>query len=216
MLYIGRIVCIGMSKEGRLCAGYRVSSRSFPNRRAVLRENAVSIIPKPGFESDIQKSPYIAYNCARIVCGGQIAVLTNGSQTDPIAEKIDGGVPVRDALALVLSALDFEHDQYNTPRICAVADKRTSAGWLATVREDGLHARRMLLAPGKYFYVATYEENDPRNSQAGEFTAGSAEEACSFLLRGGVFAERANPITAVAAFADGRGFVLACEDMAGA
>jgi IMP cyclohydrolase len=213
MLYVGRIVCIALSKDGRLCAGYRVSSRSFPNRRAVAREGAVSIIPKPGHESDVEKNPYIAYNCAHVVCGGKVAVVTNGGQTDPVAQMIDGGTPVRDALAFVLSTLDYEHDQYNTPRICAVADARSNAGWLAVVREDGLHVRRMPLSPGTHFYVATYEENDPRDAHSGNFVPTTAEAACAFLLRGGVFAERANPVTAVAAFASDSGFALAIEDM---
>ncbi|HRI89586.1 MAG TPA: IMP cyclohydrolase, partial [Candidatus Hydrogenedentes bacterium] len=45
MLYVGRIVAVGITPSGRVSAGYRVSSRSFPNRRAVERDNAVSIIP---------------------------------------------------------------------------------------------------------------------------------------------------------------------------
>ena len=87
MLYVGRIVCVGITPSGRVCAGYRVSSRSFPNRRAIMRESAVSIIPKPGHESDVEKNPYIAYNCARTVRGGEVAVLTNGSQTDPSRKR---------------------------------------------------------------------------------------------------------------------------------
>ena len=34
-MYIGRIVAFGMTKENKVCAMYRVSSRSFPNRQAV-------------------------------------------------------------------------------------------------------------------------------------------------------------------------------------
>ncbi|NLT61287.1 MAG: IMP cyclohydrolase, partial [Candidatus Hydrogenedentes bacterium] len=50
-MYVGRIVSIAMTKDSRLCGVYRVSSRSFPNRTAVLRENRVSIVPKPGHEA---------------------------------------------------------------------------------------------------------------------------------------------------------------------
>ncbi|HRI89714.1 MAG TPA: IMP cyclohydrolase [Candidatus Hydrogenedentes bacterium] len=185
---------------------------SFPNRRAVERDNAVSIIPKLGHEGDVEKNPYIAYNCARIVCDGRIAVLTNGSQTDPIAEKIDSGMPIRDALGLSLLALDYEHDSYNTPRICSVVDRTAGACWLATVRKDGLNVKQVPLTPGRFAYVATYEENDIVNAQGGEFPCDSADSICAFLLGGGVFAERANPVSAVAAIATDSGFALALRD----
>ena len=213
MKYVGRIVCIGRTHTGKLCAAYRVSSRSFPNRRAVMRDNAISIIPKPGHESDIEKNPYIAYNCARVTCGGKVAVVTNGSQTDPITEKIAAGMPVRDALALSLLALDYEHDQLDTPRICVVADARgDGACWLAIVRKDGLNVRCVPLAPGHFQYVATYEENDLLDAQSGVYEIASAGDACDFLLSGGVFAERANPVTSVAALETDSGFELAAKD----
>ncbi len=205
-----------MTDDGRLCAAYRVSSRSFPNRRAVIAPQVVSIIPKEGHEGDLQKNPYISYHCARIVCDGRVAVVTNGSQTDPVAEKIDMGMPPRDALALSLLALDYEKDNYNTPRICAVADTRDGGrGWLAIVRHDGLEVRQMPLEPGRYFYVATYEENTPSLDQSGPFPVATANDACQLLLTGGVFAEREHPVAAVAALATDQGFDLAAKDMPG-
>lgn len=212
-MYIGRIVSVAMTADGRLCASYRVSSRSFPNRTAVVKPDMVSIVPKAGFETDVQKNPYIAYNCARIVCDGQVAVVTNGSQSDAIAEKMALGMAARDALAFTMLALDYEKDSYNTPRVSAVVDKRGSgSGWLGVVRHDGLEVRQMPLAPGRFFFVATYEENSPADSQSGAYDATSAEEACAFILGKGVFAERTNPVTAVAAMATAAGFGLAVKD----
>ena len=211
-MYIGRIVSVAQTRDNRLAGIYRVSSRSFPNRTAVAGEDKVSIVPKPGFETDVQKNPYIAYNCVRVVCGGAVAVVTNGSQTDFIAEKMELGAPARDALVLASLALDYEKDKYNTPRVSAVADKRNGAGWLAIVRDDGLEVRRMPLEAGRFFYVATYEENRPLDAQSGEFTAAAPEEACDFILGGGVFADRTNPVTAVAAVATDAGFDLHAKD----
>ena len=211
-MYIGRIVSVAQTLDGRLAAMYRVSSRSFPNRTAVVFPERVSILPKPGHEGDVQKNPYIAYNCVRIVCDQTVAVVTNGSQTDPIAEKIDMGMPVRDALALSHLALDYEKDDYNTPCVSAVADLTTGTGWLATIREDGLEVRQMPLTPGRFFYVATYEENRPKDAQGGAFQANSAAKACRFILGEGVFAERTNPVTAVVAMANGDGFALHVQD----
>ncbi|HQK77091.1 MAG TPA: IMP cyclohydrolase [Candidatus Hydrogenedentes bacterium] len=212
-MYVGRIVSIAMTKDSRLCGVYRVSSRSFPNRTAVLRENRVSIVPKPGHEADVHKNPYIAYNCVRVVCGGDVAVVTNGSHTDPIAEKIMSGMNPRDALLLSLMTLDYEKDDYNTPRIAGVVDKRNGgSGYLGIVREDGLDVRRMPLEAGMFYYVATYEEGKLSDTQSGAFPAKTAPEACQFLLGGGVFAERTHPVTAVAAMSSNSDFELAALD----
>jgi IMP cyclohydrolase len=213
-MYIGRIVCISQTPDGQLCASYRVSSRSFPNRKAVITDSRdkVSIVPKDGHESDVHKNPYIAYNCVRLVQDNLVAVVTNGSHTDPIAEKITQGMSVRDALILSSFALDYEKDDYNTPRISAVADKRDGSGWLAIVRDNGLEVQQMPLEAGRFFYVATYEENSINSTQSGKYTATGAEPACDFILGVGVFADRANPITAVAAVASERGFDLHAKD----
>jgi len=210
-MYIGRIVCVARTAEGRLCAAYRVSSRSFPNRTAYVIEDKVSIVPKPGFEGDILKNPYIAYNCTRLVASGSVAVVTNGSHTDPIAEKIGLGSSVRDALASVSLAMDFEKDQFDTPRVSAVADRRDDTAWLAVVRRDGIEVRSVKLSPGEYAYIATYEENKLTPPLSG-FSANDAEQACDFMLKGGVFAERTHGVTAVAAMAAGEGFKLYEKD----
>jgi IMP cyclohydrolase len=212
-MYIGRVVCVAMGDFGRMSVSYRVSSRSFPNRTAVVRGDTVSIVPKQGHELDIFQNPYIAYNCLRIVCDGGVAVASNGGHTDPIAEKIAAGMPIRDAIALSLLALDYEKDQYNTPRICAVADKRGEGkGWLGVVRDNGLEVRRMPLHSNICFYVATYEENTIDDNYRDSFKARGADEACDAILHKGVFAERTNPVTAVAAISASEGFEIAVKD----
>ena len=116
-MYVGRIVAIGRNKEGKLAAMYRVSSRSFPNRTAKVGEGNVSIVPRAGHETDVFKNPYIAYRCVKIV--GDVAIATNGSHTDPIAEKVASGMSLRDAMTMSLLTLDYEKDDYNTPRIAS-------------------------------------------------------------------------------------------------
>lgn len=203
-MYVGRIVAIGRTAEGFGAALYRVSSRSFPNRQSVQLPNSIAIVPKPGFESDIQKNPYIAYNCLRLANG--MAVVSNGSQTDPVAEKLAAGVPPRDALASVMLAMDYEHDSLDTPRITGIVTPDGSRGWLAIVRKDALLVREFALQPGEAYYVSTYEKNDPCLAQRdGAFTAKNAEEACEFILRGGVFADFERPISAAAAVANADG-----------
>lgn len=207
-MYVGRIVAIGTTPAGRAAAMYRVSSRSFPNREARAGKAAVSVMPLPGYEDDLKKNPYIAYNCLRLT--GFYAVVSNGSHTDAIAERLASGMAPRDALALVLQALDYEHDQLDTPRIAGVVDRTEAKGWLGIVRKDALLVREFALVPGQAFYLATYEHNAPSERYAdANFAAQTAAEACEHVMRGGVFAGLEKPVTAAAAVDGEQGFTIA-------
>ncbi|MFB6250261.1 MAG: IMP cyclohydrolase [Halobellus sp.] len=144
-MYIGRFVIVAPS-----FGVYRVSSRSFPNRRITDRDGTLTVGPTPDApESD---NPYISYNCLRK--GGDAVVVGNGSHVDPIAEKLDLGYPARDALATVLLALDYEKDDYDTPRVAGVIGEES---YIGIVRCDALLVESVP-APT---LVATYEENEP-------------------------------------------------------
>ncbi len=210
-MYVGRIVAVGLSQQGASAAMYRVSSRSFPNRHAVILNETAAIVPKPGHEGDIQKNPYIAYNCLRLT--GEYAVATNGTQTDPVCEKLSAGLPPRDALASVLLTLDYEKDAYNTPRIAAVINRRGDSAYLGIARHDALLVRKMDLQPGRLFYICTYEHNFPDSSFAdNDFAVSDPLSACDYLLGQGVFAEFERPVTAACAVAGTDGFSLAARE----
>ncbi|AVM45599.1 IMP cyclohydrolase [Victivallaceae bacterium BBE-744-WT-12] len=207
-MYLGRIVAIGMTKEGKAAAMYRVSSRSFPNREAVLGNQQVAIMPRPGFEDDLRKNPYITYNCIRLT--GEWAVATNGSQTDPIVEKLAMGYPARDAIALPLLAMDYEKDSLDTPRIVAVVGSKCRKGYLGIVRRDALLVREFDLVPGQVRYLSTYEKNRPCDDQVtGDFDGTCAHCAVNYVVDGGIFADFTNPVTSAAAVAEGDGYELA-------
>ena len=206
-MYVGRIAAVGRSTAGRNAALYRVSSRSFPNRTAVDLGGRLAIVPRAGHESDVHKNPYIAYNCLRIA--GAWAVAANGSHTDPIAEKIEQGVPPRDALAACLLALDYEKDQLSTPRIAAVAPLAGDSAWLAIVRRDALIVREVALEAGRAWYVATYEHDDVRPEQRVAFDAQTAAQAARQVFDGPGFAALEKPVTSAAALVAGGGFELA-------
>ena len=205
-MYVGRIVSVGRNRAGANAALYRVSSRSFPNRMAVEVEGRLAVVPRPGHEGDLHKNPYIAYNCLRIA--GDLAVATNGSHTDPIAEKLALGVPPRDALAAVLLALDFEKDALQTPRIAGIVPREGDVGWLAIVRHDALVVKAVPLEAGRAWYIATYDHDDVRDAQCVDFDAPDAEAAARYAVDGGAFAGLEKPVTAGAALASSRGFRL--------
>lgn len=191
MTYLGRIISIGSNEKGSIAA-YRVSSRSFPNRQTVVNGQKAAIVPTAGSEDDIYKNPYISYNCVDIV--DDICVITNGSHTDIIAGKIREGMNMRDALALSLLTMDYEKDDYNTPRIGAVINLEKE-GFIGIVRDDGIEVIKV--NPGEAYYVSTYEHNSPR---CVEFDAESADEAAEYIYGKGAFEEFTNPVTSCAVF----------------
>jgi IMP cyclohydrolase len=190
-MYLGRILAVGSTESGKFVA-YRVSSRSFPNRIAKSFENRVSIVPTEGNEKDVFKNPYIAYNSIKIV--DDIAVVSNGSHTDVIADKIDSGMNIRDSIALSLLSMDYEKDDFNTPRI-AGATTLNGDSYIGIVTHEDLLVQKV--EKGKCAYISTYEHTKP---MIVDFRATNAQEAAQFILDHGKFEEFTNPVTSAAAF----------------
>ncbi|SMO33017.1 IMP cyclohydrolase [Halorubrum cibi] len=194
-MYIGRFVVVGPG-----IGAYRVSSRSFPNRRVVDRDGTLTVGSTPGApETD---NPYVSYNCARRVAtptGEPLAVLGNGSHVDPIAEKLELGYPARDALATPLLALDFEKDDYDTPRVAGVIGAETAT--IGTVRRDAL----LVEAVESPTLVATYERDAPG---AYDLEATDAGAAASEVLDD----DFEHPVCAAGATVDDDGVSLAFDN----
>ncbi len=209
-MYVGRIVAVGMNQKGKCVGMYRVSSRSFPNRVTRFNGPFIAVVPKDGFVDDYKKSPYIAYNCIRLA--NENAVISNGSHTDPIAEKIKMGYPIRDALALSLLSLDYEKDNYNTPRIAGVITKKSNKALLGIIKKDALLVKEFNLTPGKLFYIATYEHDTPCFHYCdNDFDAVDSEEARNYVMSKGVFKDLENPVTSAAVIEASDGFELGSE-----
>ena len=171
-MYVGRFVVVGPE-----IAAYRVSSRSFPNRKLLQREGALTVAPTP--DAPETDNPYISYNCARTVGASSAeaadetaaaAVVGNGSHVDPITEKMELGYPARDALAESLLALDYEKDDYDTPRIAGVLTEESA--FVGTVRSDALLVREV----SEPTLVATYERDSPEEF---DFAADTAAKAAT-------------------------------------
>ena len=192
-MYLGRILAVGSTKIGKFVA-YRVSSRSFPNRMVKVFDDRAAIVPKEGHEKDVFKNPYIAYNCIRIV--NDIAVVSNGSHTDVIAEKISSGMNIRDSIALALITMDYEKDDYNTPRIAGATTLKGDS-YIGIVTHDDIIVEKV--RSNEACYISTYEHTKPNYV---EFICTDAEDAARFIYDGGKFKEFTNPVDSVAAFAD--------------
>ncbi len=166
-MYVGRFVVVGPD-----VGAYRVSSRSFPNREISQRENALTVGPTA--DAPPTDNPYVSYNCVREVDAptAETVAFGNGSHVDPIAEKLELGYPARDALATSLLALDFEKDDYDTPRIAATIDDGGDA-FVGIVRRDAL----LVEAVDEPTLVATYERDSPAPFEFDESDAEHAAKA---------------------------------------
>jgi IMP cyclohydrolase len=147
-MYVGRFIVVAPDR-----AAYRVSSRSFPNRQVIEREGALTVAPTP--DAPETDNPYISYNCLRTTDDDEFAVIGNGTQVDPITEKLELGYPARDALVEPLLALDYEKDDYDTPRIAGVVGDEES--YIGIVRRDAM----LVHAVEEPTLVATYEKDRP-------------------------------------------------------
>ncbi len=191
-MYVGRIVVIGRTR-GRSWVGYRVSSRSFPNRRASIRGETVLVSPVD--PKDLEMNPYIAYNCIRLA--GNAAVVANGTQADMIAEKVGDGTKPLEAIAFSLTAYGYERDELDTPRMAGAV--RGDRGWLGIARKGEIRTKEFDLSEGGAFLVATYEKTEfEAVGVAGE----SAEEIAKSAF--GLVFER--PVCSAAAFETEEGF----------
>ena len=204
-MYVGRIVSVGLTISNRLCLMYRVSSRSFPNRVIKDIKGALAVIPSPGSETDIYQNPYISYNCLRH--NSEFAVVGNGTHTDPIFEKLESGMSIRDSLTSVLFGMDYEHDDYSTPRIAAVASKSFKKLALGIIRIDGIEIEAFNLKPGEYRFVSTYETNRILADFGGiNYNPQSSKEAAQYIIDGGKFLEFEKPVSSAAAIEVDTGF----------
>ncbi|MGM0447215.1 MAG: IMP cyclohydrolase [Methanobacteriota archaeon] len=194
-MYVGRFVVVAPG-----IGGYRVSSRSFPNRRVRDRGETLTVGPTP--DAPEADNPYVSYNCARAVeapTGEPLAALGNGSHVDPIAEKLERGYPARDALASALLALDYEKDDYDTPRVAGVVGAESAT--IGVVRRDAL----LVEAVGEPTVVATYETDSP---EPYDLTATDAAAAATELLDD----DLEHPVCAAGATVDGDGVSLAFDN----
>ena len=167
-----------MNSDGKPFVAYRVSSRSFPNRQCLKFENRAAIVPKEGFEKDIFENTYInlGLNCHHM--------------------------NIKDAIAYSLLTMDYEKDDYNTPRI--------AAGVTSTTKQDeyecyiGIANDKKILVEqvpyGDAVFISTYGS---QVHDLVEFDAKTAADSAKFIFDEGTFANYKKPVTSCAAVFDG-------------
>ena len=199
-MYTGRILSTGMNCDGKPFVAYRVSSRSFPNRKCLKYDERAAVVPIEGFEKDIYKNAYISYNCIKIV--NDVIVVSNGSQTDVIADKIALGMSIKDAMAYSLLTMDYEKDDYNTPRIAAAVTSTDNEEeyecYIGIVNDNKILVEQVPY--GEAAFISTYGSQVP---DMVDFEAKTASEAAKYIFDEGAFANYEKPVTSSAAVFDG-------------
>lgn len=159
--YKGRFVGAGLTDYGRLYVLHTATARSESNRlrramplppdnpERVFIEHLKPETMTPEQLDDVQ------YHAIRRVCPG-IAVVTNGKQTDRIAEEYFENPGV---IEQVLGRLGYERD--GTPRIAAVTMERCPKARFGIVAKDERNGKIVrtttrLLSAGQMDYLATY------------------------------------------------------------
>jgi len=145
---------------------------------------------------DVLQNPYIMYNALKVV--GKYVVATNGSHTDVIGDKIEMGFPVRDALIYSLAVMDYERDEYKTPRIAGILYK--GGGYLGYVSEKDMRVCKVSLKDGIGYYLGTYEACNISENQKIPVVGESPKEICRYILE---YKEFEHPVCCATALIDG-------------
>ena len=111
--YVGRGIVIGKSDDGKkACAAYFIMGRSANSRNRVFEEKDGDIYTAPFDASKVEDPSLIIYAAVRTYKNN--LVVTNGDQTDTVAEGLQKGLSFNEAL----KSRCFEPDAPNyTPRI---------------------------------------------------------------------------------------------------
>lgn len=205
-MYVGRIVCVGRTTGGELAVAYRISSRSFPNRHARQYGESFHIEPFAGSPDATSASPYIAYEC--LTWNERYAVVSNGTHTRPIFERLKAGNTVRDAIVSVLNGLDREFDEHDTPRICGLIDLEDRSLWLGSITADSISVRPVEVAAGECQYISTYGFPLPDTTQIDrDFDPTDASGICQHVMTRSLFGDFDLPVCSVAAISSPLGIL---------
>ena len=170
--YPGRGILMGRTANGKAVAAYFIMGRSENSRNRVFESTEDGIRTKAFDESKMTDPSLIIYHPVRLLPNG-LLVVTNGDQTDTIAEHVAQGHCYRHAL----TQRKFEPDGPNwTPRISGVMkpDGSYNLSILKSLDGDPACCCRYFFEydspiPGVGHFIHTYQsDGDPLPSFQGE------------------------------------------------
>ncbi len=212
-MYVGRMVGVGKTKEGKNTAIYRVSSRSFPNRTAIIAESGDSVAIESRDPEEEVTNPFVKYTCVQK--SSDWLVMSNGTHTDLIAQRLEEGLAPAEALATTLEEFGYEQDGHNTPRIAGIVPREGNKGWLGVIRDDGLELEEVDLENGQFRYVATNEHSSPRPDQVVSINETDPTRIAQALIESAEGMRFVHPVTSVAGVAMEHSFELETYDYTG-
>lgn len=180
--YPGRGIVIGRSKDGKSAViGYFIMGRSENSRNRVFVQEPDGIRTEAFDPAKLTDPSLIIYHPVRVV--GDTTVVTNGDQTDTVADFLGEGKTFEEALR----TRTFEPDGPNwTPRISGMVEKNGDYRLSILKSADGdEHSTRRYFfeytAPraGEGHFIHTYEhDGNPIPSFKGEPKSVSLDFAC--------------------------------------
>lgn len=175
--YPGRGIVIGQSEDGRFAAiAYFIMGRSVNSRNRVFVEDGEGLRTRAFDPGKLSDPSLVIYAPVRVL--GNATVVTNGDQTDTIAQFMNGNLFPGYSFEAALATRTFEDDAPNfTPRISGVMDMRRGGYKLSIVKSNEGRAdsvqRQTFDYPqpmaGEGHFISTYVKNGaPIPSFAGE------------------------------------------------
>lgn len=205
-MYLGRIVLVGKNQNDQLFLGYRISSRSFPNRGLIEDERGIKVANLDGH----QQNRFITYHA--MLCSEAFGVAGNGDHVNYIFDQVSKGNSIKNSLINVLNGMSYEHDEHNTPRIAAAIDHEKSESYLGVVSKSDLMVQKIELQPSEIQYVSTYQHNTLDRSQKHIVNANDLDtpkNICDLLFDNSPFDKFEYPISSCSAIALDQGLLKA-------
>ena len=175
--YPGRGIVIGKSADGKTAVtAYFIMGRSSNSRNRVFVKDGEGIRTQAFDPSKLEDPSLIIYAPVRVL--GNKTIVTNGDQTDTIAQFMNGNLFPGYSFEAALATRTYEDDAPNfTPRISGVVDMRRGGYKLSIVKSNEGNAasvqRQTFDYPqpvaGEGQLITTYQKNgSPIPSFAGE------------------------------------------------
>ena len=167
--YPGRGIVLGMTPDAQKAViAYWIMGRSANSRNRVFEAIPGGIRTVAADPAKLEDPHLIIYNA--VLTLRETTVVTNGDQTDTIAQFMNGNLFPGYSFEAALATRTYEDDAPNfTPRISGVVDMRRGGYKLSIVKSCEGNAASVQPVAGEGHFISTYLKNgSPIPSYAGE------------------------------------------------